>query len=209
MIVLTSTTAHAQEHAGGDPTDEERARAHFAMGQEHAAAGRFEAAYAAFAAGHGAVPRSGFLFNMAECLRELERYEEARRLYERYLEEDPSGSTADVARRRLDELPRAPGVDPTMEAPSDPVAAPDRQALPPETTANVLLSRQRPTSDRVLAPGPAPDPSLPFWEDWPFWTAIGAAVVAGVVVTITLALTLSSGVSCDSRCEIVDLRTLP
>jgi tetratricopeptide (TPR) repeat protein len=64
----------------------ERAHAHWRSGSERYAAGEFAAALDEFEAGYAAQPSPAFLVNIGQCLRKLDRLDEAALAYRRFLD---------------------------------------------------------------------------------------------------------------------------
>ena len=65
------------------------ARESYALGRALYDDGRFDEALHAFERAHAQEPLPGFLFNIAQCHMQAQRYERAIGFYERFLEEDP------------------------------------------------------------------------------------------------------------------------
>src|SRR5262245_10624973 len=89
--------------ARGQPASDSNAVARevYKQGERLAAERRFAEAFVQFEAGYKLSLRPMFLFNMAECARQLGQPERARTFYLQYLAEDPNGSLATTARERL------------------------------------------------------------------------------------------------------------
>ena len=116
----------------------ERAHVHWQSGSRRYAAGQFAAALDEFQAGYSAEPSPAFLVNIGQCLRKLDRLDEAALAYRRYLDAhtgsprtrlDVWDALEDVTaelNRRIDSLAesaalfgayaRAPDADPTVRA---------------------------------------------------------------------------------------------
>jgi hypothetical protein len=171
-------------------TADNEARAHFARAEKSFSLGNFEAALTAYEAAYDAKPLPGFLFNIAQCHRQLGNAQRALFFYERYLELAPRSPNREAARAliadqraRLAARPReataadapAPTPAPPAEStPPPPVAArvePPAFREPPPAPAPSLSSVTRPGQDRPTRP--------PIYRRWWFWT-VAAAVSAGV-----------------------------
>jgi tetratricopeptide (TPR) repeat protein len=84
LAALTLAGAAATSHA--EPVQQQsEARARFTSGRAHYDAGNFEHALSEFLAGYTAWPAPSFLVNVAQCLRRLDRLDEAAGAYQRYL----------------------------------------------------------------------------------------------------------------------------
>lgn len=204
LVVLSLSVAHSAaaqatlpsqsstEARSPSDADMDRARAHFAAGQTAVDEGLYGEAYAQFAAGYSLSRRPLFLFNMAECARENGRAEAARNDYQRYLDAEPGGSMAEVARVRLSELP-AP------EAPEVELPVPD---ISPNHAAESAVP-----APATPEPNMSPEPRRPLTRKWQFWTIVGAVVLAaGAAVVIGIAASGNGSPQCDGGCELVDLR---
>ena len=75
----------------------ERAHVHFKSGSQQYAAGKWSAALDEFEAGYAAHPSPAFLVNIGQCLRKLDRLDEAALAYRRFLDAHTGSS-----RTRLD-----------------------------------------------------------------------------------------------------------
>ena len=148
----------------------------YAQGQTLFAAGHYREAREHFLAGFELSHKPAFVFNAAECARLLGDRDAARADYERYLQLEPDGKQATLARERLAALappPAPPPVSaPPPPAPAPPIAAPAVVAAhvtsEPTVTGTTALAVARPAADsghKVL------------------WIGVGAgvALVAGAV----------------------------
>lgn len=193
LIVLEGAprqTLAQRSRAPDATTDVDAAtRARFERGLALFEQAEYADARAEFAAGYGLSGLPLFLFNMAECARLAGDEAAARSDYLRYLEAEPEGEYALLARQRLKELgadaPRAREPAPRVPTPAE--AA--RQVTPPVEPDTVEVT----TTKR---------PREGWWSRrWPIVTAVGVAVVGGTVAAY--AFTRNDG--CDG-CTVVDLR---
>jgi tetratricopeptide (TPR) repeat protein len=141
---LAATAAHAQPaHAQPAASNDQVARDHYDRGKQLAADGQFAAAYGEFSAGYDASPRALFLFNMAECERQLGNAPRARDFYERFLAASPNDALAQTARTRLSELPAAspPTVPPPVKA-VDVAPTPAITTAPPGATPAIAQEQR-------------------------------------------------------------------
>lgn len=184
--IALATTAAAQPEAS-DAT--ERARAHFEEGQRLARHGQLEEAHGEFTRGYQLSGRAAFLFNMAECLRQLGRLDEARARYEQYLATEPSEEMSARVRRRLDEMAaRTPESEVMLPGPALEIPAPEPAV------------HLEPTDD---TPEPPRGPSLV--DEWWFWLCIGLAVAAvGVAIAVPLGLDANAPRPCEAPCVVLD-----
>ena len=173
VSALTATAAHAQ------PTSNDQvARDHYDKGKQLAADGQYAAAYGEFSAGYDASPRALFLFNMAECQRQLGNAQRAREFYERFLAAAPNDALAPTARARLAELPPAPHRDNRADAPP-PAPTPAPATTPPADAAS-----SAPTQITALTYVSPSAPSRSFVA--PVATGIGALALGGVALAFDL-----------------------
>jgi tetratricopeptide (TPR) repeat protein len=160
---------------------EREARERFQKAEMSFNLGRFDDALADYQAAYQAKPLPAFLFNIAQCYRNLGNYERAQFFYRRYLALDPHTSNrrlvedliAEMSRKgeKEDEAGKATAMataDPAYLAVGDlapaPVTMPPAPVPPP--AAPVLLARE------------AEPPSRPVYRRWWFWAGVGAAAAA-------------------------------
>jgi len=118
--------------------------------------GRYQEAIAEYRRAYELRADPAFLFQIAESYRQLGATEQALFYYDRYLAGAPEGTDRDAAEERVSELERLrarPAVAPT---PPGLIAAPGT--------------------------GAGTRPPTPLWRRWWVWTALGAALAAGVTV---------------------------
>ncbi len=103
ILLLLTGAANAQS----EPHRQRKAaaRASFVSGSRAYERGEFELALNHFQQGYALVPQSGFLFDMAQCRRQLGQYRQAFYNYQRYLEEGRvSGENAKVVEALIDDV---------------------------------------------------------------------------------------------------------
>jgi tetratricopeptide (TPR) repeat protein len=162
--------------------NEKEARAHFQRAEKSFSVGRFREALASYEAAYKALPLPAFVFNIAQCHRNLGQPERAVFFYRRYLAVDPNPPN----RALVEELIAEEQIRWEDEQARQQAAA--RKTAPPPLSA-------------LLAPTPAPAPASPspriaeadtredarieetsepnLFQKWWFWTAVGAVVVGG------------------------------
>src|SRR4051812_48487876 len=99
VVVALSAAAHAE----GDPPkggDEKEARRLFSKAELSFNVGKFAEALTDYQAAYEAKPLPGFLFNIAQCYRNMGDYERARFFFRRYLTLEPRSPN----RRRVESL---------------------------------------------------------------------------------------------------------
>lgn len=212
LCAVVASTLAAASSAAAQPelTEQERARAreHFERGRELADQGDCNAALGHFQAGYELSGRPLFLFNAGECARQAGRTDVAREHYEGYLEQEPDGEMADIARERLEQLP-APSedmedVDSVEDTAPDAAPGPETQTpTPAEAAAASEVARGAERRRRPLAGG---ESERSVWRSWPLWLSVGVVVAAAVAIPIAITQSGGGGPSCGSNCEIVDFR---
>src|SRR5439155_4277056 len=78
--------APAAAHTTRGPDARERSAVHFKNGSDHYAAGDYAVALGEFEAGYAAHPSPAFLVNIGQCLRKLDRLDEAAMAFRRFLD---------------------------------------------------------------------------------------------------------------------------
>lgn len=171
VLFLGAPLAHAQ--------GEKAARAHFQRAEKAFNLGKFDDALKSYEAAFEAKPLPGFLFNMAQCYRNLGDPDRAIFFFQRYLSLDPETPNRPIAleliaeeQKKLDAKRAAIPQPPPKPEPPPPAPAPPPVQIKPE-----------PPAPQPLAP-PPPPPSPPVYKKWWFWT--GAAVVLGGVAASLL-----------------------
>jgi len=200
---LSPQAASVARAAEGKPVDKSRAR--YASGTAFFRSEKYAQALREFELGYLDRQDPAFLFNIAQCHRELQHPTEAVRFYRRFLseapEDHPSRGQAEQAVRELEGAAPSPSV-PTPEwqvapPPARAAAAPEPQgvvvplpsaapAAPPPPPAAVPAPAPAPAT---VAAAPAPEaepssPSTPAYKTWWFWTLIGAGVVGGILIGV-------------------------
>ena len=128
---------------------------HVAQGHRLYQLGRYQEAIAEYRRAYELRADPPFLFQIAECYRQLGATEQALFYYDRYLAGAADGPDRDAAEERVSELESL-------------------RARPPVAT---------PPPGLIAAPGGGTaKPATPLWRRWWVWTAIGAALAAGVTL---------------------------
>jgi hypothetical protein len=192
--------------AGAEPAGEAKAQARvkFNAGNVAYAQGDFRKALGAFEAAYELLPLSGFLFNVAQCHRQLGDFARAASSYRRYLalsEKEPANAA--MVKELIAEMDaKAKQQTASLAAPSKPVAqakavAKDRPetvpARPPEPQALEIRRSRSPTvKQKSLPPAAVPGTSVqeerePLTRKWWVWAGAGAAAVVagGIIYAVT------------------------
>lgn len=98
LFAVTPQTAFAEDNAT------RTARRHFAKGDKLFALGRFEEALGHYEKAYEAKPLAGFLFNIAQCHRNLGHIDEAIFSYRKYLTEQPDAENREQVEQQITEL---------------------------------------------------------------------------------------------------------
>jgi len=189
-VLLAFVLLAASGTARAAPLDDEK-QAHvlYDRAEKSFDLGKFSDALADYQSAYEAKPLPGFLFNIAQCYRNLGKFERARFFFRRYLALEPHAPN----RWRVEELiaemskqleeqapPPAPAVEPRpVEAPppaSASAAPPPVAVSPPAPTGAVPVVTA--TAPPPVQPGPQP-----VWRRWWFWTGVGAVVAGGIAAT--------------------------
>jgi tetratricopeptide (TPR) repeat protein len=145
-------------------TDEQKARVLFADGQKAYDVGEFERALSLYSEAYKLKTLPGFLFNIAQCHRQLGNFERASFFFGRFIDNSkPAAPNVELARELMTDMERRQAEKAAAKAKSDaPIAPPltpvEVGAFPPP-------------------PSPAVEPEPLTKKAW-FWVVIGGAVVA-------------------------------
>jgi len=165
LALCAPASAFAQSKA-----DIKAAKAAYARGEKHFAAGRYESSLAEFQKGYELSKKELFLLNIAYAHEKLGHLQEALDHYERYL------ATGLEAEERTEVEARVAEVKAALPPPA-PAPAPVPAAAPVAESENPLLA------EKIKEPKPEPT-SKPLTSRWEFWAGVGAVVVLGVVIGV-------------------------
>ena len=185
VTLLLSLGARAAEPSA---VDVQRARAHYEAGSGLYQLGRYDEAIREFSAGYALSHRPQFALNIAQCYRMLGRYEDARDMIRRFLDEAP---------RDAPERPNATALLAETEqqirqhsaAAAGPAPGPAAQT--PAPAAATVMPPATPAATARDAPPPARTPERRSHRG----AFIALGVIGGVLVVggaVTLAVLLSS-----------------
>jgi Tetratricopeptide repeat len=178
--------------------DEKQARVLYDRAEKSFDLGKFGDALADYQSAYEAKPLPGFLFNIAQCYRNMGKFERARFFFRRYLALEPHAPNRFRVEELIAEMSKqleaqaaapAPAVEPKkpVDAPSlvTPLAPAPAAAPPPPPAAvrdDGTLATPTGAVPAVTATAPPPEQPgpQPLWRRWWFWTGVGA-VVAGAV----------------------------
>jgi tetratricopeptide (TPR) repeat protein len=181
LLLLRAQPAHAQGR------DRHAASAHFQQGSALYADGRWSDALAEFQAGYDAYPLRGFLVNIGQCYRKLERLDEAADAWRRFLATRPADSKlrSEVEEALAEvETARAQAADVKKSAEAAAPVPPPAAPTPVAELAPTPPSSDPPT-DNLLLRTAAPPEHKKKSRAW-VWAVVGvaAASVAAAAVTV-------------------------
>jgi len=193
LLLLAASPRASADGAASRPPDKE-ARERFQRAELAFNVGKFSDALTEYQAAYEAKPLPGFLFNIAQCHRNLHNYEEAQFFYRRYLALAPDsadratveGLVAEMTRRLDDERRRPtsetagetqPPTAPTLFLAAAPAGS---SAAPPP--ADGARSRSVHALDGPTAEAAPARESRPVYRRWWFWAAV-AVVATGAITT--------------------------
>jgi tetratricopeptide (TPR) repeat protein len=183
LFVLLAATASTAE--GRTEEREHPGRALFERAEAAFNRGKFEEARASYQAAYDVEPLPAFLFNIAQCYRNLGDYERAQFFFHRYTVLDPNSPNRAAAERLIAEMNRlaeerrsqaAPVTSPPSSAPS-PAAPP--AAIPPDGRS----ATEQPSLLAARASNESSPPKPVYRRGW-FWAGVGGAVLLGATAAV-------------------------
>jgi tetratricopeptide (TPR) repeat protein len=181
LLILCAAPAHAER-------DRRAASAHFQQGSALYADGRWADALAEFQAGYDAYPLRGFLVNIGQCYRKLDRYDEAADAWRRFLDTHPSD--ARLREEVTDALAEVDGLRPKSDkrvepppAPAPPpveTAPPQLESAPTEAAAPALTSTMA-----LTAPAPREERAPKKSKKW-VWAVVSVTLVSVAAAAVTV-----------------------
>lgn len=183
--VIPSRPASAQDKQSKaeQAKSEKAARVHFQTAEKAFNLGKFDEALKSYEQAYEAKNLSGFLFNIAQCHRNLANPERALFFYQRYLALEPSSPNRALVEELIAE--QQAKLDAKKKAEAE--AAKPRE---PEPAAKPDFSKP-PESFKPVAAAPPPPPrkeepaATPVYKRWWFWAG-AAAVVGGVAAALLI-----------------------
>lgn len=131
----------------------QEAKARFVAGQSHYNLNEFNEALREFKEAYRLYPDPVFLFNLGQCERQLDHYEEAIRFYRSFLREQPKAPNRQEVLRKIEEMETALKAKEAQEK-GGPVTPPP--SLEPKAAATPVLPLPPTGAGEVAAPAPAP-----------------------------------------------------
>jgi tetratricopeptide (TPR) repeat protein len=175
-------------------SDDSKAKALFKEGETAYNLGQFDVALGKYTEAYKLKPLPGFLFNIAQCHRQLGQYERAAFFFGRFIDTSaPKAPNVDVAKGLLDEMKQKQAEQKTAD--ESKAAEEARKAEAAKKAQDELKEVQiaPPEPPPTLAPlapvEPLPPPvveSAPVYTRGWFWGVIVGVVVVGAAVGVTV-----------------------
>ena len=179
VVVLAFALAAQAQPKKKVETEEQRARVLFADGQKAYDVGEFDRALTLYSDAYKLKALPGFLFNIAQCHRQLGNFERASFFFGRFIDNSkPAAPNIELARELMTDMERRQAekteedrkaADEKARAEAEAKTKSDAPIAPPLTPVEVV----------TLPPPPPPvvEPEPVTKKAW-FWVVIGGAVVA-------------------------------
>ncbi len=177
-IAVALATVAVTVGAAEGPDEKQRVRALYEQATKDYNLGRFDDALRLYTQAYEIRADPAFLFNIAQCYRQLHRPAEAAREYRAYLREAPDAPNRAEVQQRIKDL--------------DEETARQEAAKPPAGTQPPAGDTAATPRADLVATAPAEQPRSRTW----LWITIGAAaavVVAAVALGLAFGLSSSSG----------------
>jgi tetratricopeptide (TPR) repeat protein len=204
IVFGLALTLAASALARADMHDKKTAAVHFKRGSALFEDARYHEALAAFKAGYDAFPLPGFLVNIGQCYRKLERYEDAADVFKRFLDTNPGDGRlraeveeayaevkAEIVKRLDAEEARKKAAEAERRNLLDGIARNQAQAA-----GENAASQKSPRSPAVSpAPVSVPTAALEVRSEpvapkkksrWWVWTIVGVAAAGAVATAVTV-----------------------
>lgn len=191
LIFLVAATGALSTNVAYAELDAGKAKQLYSEGVTEYNLGHYDQALTAFEMGYRVKQDSAFLFNIAQCQRMLNRYQDAERTYRAYLRENSTlpDSTRDQIQKLIADMQRAQEEQRAKQPPTG--TQPPGPTQPVETTALSKSAASTPRSQELTQnlQTARTDTRRPVYKKPWFWaTVIGGAVVVatGVALAVTL-----------------------
>ncbi|MCU1282896.1 MAG: hypothetical protein JWM53_6442 [bacterium] len=179
LLVAAATAAHAD--------DRDKARNAFRLGSQHYALGEYKEALTAFKEAYRSYEDPSFLFNIAQCERQLDHRTDAIRAYRMYLVNAPDANNREEVRQLIARLER----ELTEERATK--AAPPPGVQPPKSEPAPAVAATTPAPSLTLTAAAPPPRATPTYKKWWVWTLVGVAVAGGAAAGLAVGLSRSGG----------------
>ena len=189
-IAVTATGTPRLAHAEDKPA----ARAAFSEGTRHYDLGEYAEALQSFKRAYWNYEEPAFLFNIAQCQRQLGKKAEAVKFYRTYLNKIPNAPNRDAVEHIIAELDAAIALEnATAQHPPQGTLPPDGPppvAAPPVAQPSVAASAAGAGDATTVVA--RPQRRTPIYKKWWLWTAVGAVAVVGLGVGLGVGLSQHS-----------------
>jgi tetratricopeptide (TPR) repeat protein len=178
LLIFTTTTARANSR--------DAARAAFHLGSQHYSLGEYKEALTAFKEAYRNYEDPSFLFNIAQCERQLDQRADAIRAYRMYLVNAPDAGNREEVRQLISRLEHELAEErATKAAPPPGVEPPSAQ---PQAEPRPAATQPFAPSETLTAAAP-PQRDTPTYKKWWVWTIVGVAVAGGAAAGLAFGLT--------------------
>ncbi len=197
-LVLALTLALGPAVARADPVADAKAKALYKDGMKAYDVGDFNGALTLYSEAYKLTQLPGFLFNIAQCHRQLSNFEQAAFFYGRFIDNSkPKAANVDLATQLLGEMKakQAEKLAADQKKAEDARAADDaRKAEAARRTSDApKVTTLVPAQTELPPPPPPPIPEeAPVYKKWWFWTLIGVGVAVVATGTTILAVGASA-----------------
>jgi hypothetical protein len=145
--------------------DEKQARALYERAEKSFDVGKFTDALADYQAAYEAKPLPGFLFNIAQCYRNMGDFDRARFFFRRYLAVDPRAPNRRKVEELISEMTKQLEAQRKDQKVAGATTPPAPTSAPAGTTTLLapsppVVEEKQPASPPAVAPPPAPAPPL-------------------------------------------------
>jgi len=188
LCAATLLSVLAASPSIGRAEDKEAARREYAEGTRRYDLNEFGPALEAFRRAYLAYEEPAFLYNIAQCHRQLNHKAEAIQFYRSYLRKLPAAPNRAEVERIVATLEAAVARDREIEAAR--AAAPTMASSVPATTTAPATHAAVVTPDALIAREAQPR-RTPIYKKWWLWTAVGV-VIAGAATGLAVGLTSQS-----------------
>lgn len=176
LVLLLAASASAETY------DKDAARAAFERGTRHYNLAEYPKALDEFREAYRNYPEPSFLYNIAQCYRQVGDKPNAIRFYRTYLRETPNAPNRDEVNRLISALERAVADDQMAKAnqPTPP---------PPQPTTTTTTTEPAPARADLVATAPKSEERKPLTKRGWFWAAVvGGAAAVGLAVGLGIGL---------------------
>lgn len=198
-LVLSVSLALGPAVARANSAADAKAKALYKDGMKAYDVGDFEGALNLYSEAYKLTQLPGFLFNIAQCHRQLANYERAAFFYGRFIDNSkPKAANVDLATQLLGEMKvkHSEKLAAEKKAEEDAQAAEEARKEEARKAEEAKLAADAPkvtslVPNPVDLPPPPPPPipeEAPAYKKWWFWTLIGVGVAAIATTTTVLAV---------------------